>query len=459
MPRLRSRLGLLAAATMLVATACTNSPGSTSSNGKTVLKIAYGSTFVFMSPSLATKWWHTVGREFEQQHPNVTIQWIPIPGSYVDIVNKLNLLYRTPSTAPDVAELPSPNLGGWEASGDLLPLNSYLARATWWKGFPKPVQSEGLYNGKILAVNHFEATDALLYNIPMFKKAGLPVPWHPKTWADVLSAAAKIKSSIPNVSPLWLLGAQASGAEGILLGSGNMLAGSADPTIYDTATKKWVVDSSGIRQVLSFFHAMAAGGYNAPVSQLENPNAIANVPGYEAKQQIAIAVAANFWGESWVKTVCAPCWPQAPKVLGFAPLPTSQGQAPDIATTLGGWDLAIGAHTASPSLAWDFINMAQQRVNMIDVSNWGGGVPPDTAYFKDPLYSNFAPPFQAEFAQIEPYGKEAPSSLDYAVWANGFNAATQALTQNPKESVQQALTQMKSVIVNQLGPSLVETRP
>ena len=73
--------------------------------GKTVLKVAYGSTFVFMSPSLATKWWHTVARQFEQQHPNVTIQWIPIPGSYVDIVNKLNLLYRTPSTAPDVAEL------------------------------------------------------------------------------------------------------------------------------------------------------------------------------------------------------------------------------------------------------------------------------------------------------------------------------------------------------------------
>jgi multiple sugar transport system substrate-binding protein len=204
---------------------------------------------------------------------------------------------------------------------------------------------------------------------------------------------------------------------------------------------------------------MAAGGYNAPVSQLDNPNAIANVPGYEAKQQIAIAVAANFWGESWVKTVCAPCWPQAPQILGFAPLPTSQGQAPDIATTLGGWDLAIGAHTASPGLAWDFINTAQQRVNMIDVSNWGGGVPPDTAYFKDPLYANFAPPFQAEFAQIEPYGKEAPSSLDYAVWANGFNAATQSLTQNPKETVPQALAQMKSLIVNQLGPGLVETRP
>ncbi len=88
------------------------------------------------------------------------------------------------------------------------------------------------------------------------------------------------------------------------------------------------------------------------MSELFNPNAIANVPNFEAKQQIAIAVAANFWGESWVKTMCAPCWPQAAKVLGFAPLPTSQGHNSDIATTLGGWDLAIGAQTAHPSLAW-----------------------------------------------------------------------------------------------------------
>lgn len=450
----------MAALVLIASVACSSSSNSSSSSGgKVTLTVAYGSTWVFMSPTLAVKWWHTVGSEFEKQHPNVTVKWIPIPGNYNDLVNKLNLLFRNPSTSPDVAELPSPNLGGWESSGALLPIDSYLKTSSWFAHFPKAVQAEGLYKGKEYYVNHFEATDALLYNIPDFKKAGIPVPWRPKTWADILAACAKIKAAVPGVAPFFVIGAQASGAEGILLGSGNLLAGSSDPTIFDKSTNKWVVDSKGIRQTLSFFRSLGTGGYNPPVSVLLNPLAINNAPAQMAQGKMAIAVAPNFWGESYAKLVSAPYYPQASKVLGFAPLPTSNGQGPGIASTLGGWGLAIGAHTAHPSLAWDFINVAQQRVNMIDVSNWGGGVPPDTQYFSDPLYANFAPPFQAEFAKIEPYGQEAPTTIDYNVWAQGFNAATQALQQNPNETVAQAVNAMKTLITNQLGASLVETRP
>jgi multiple sugar transport system substrate-binding protein len=458
--RRRLKLSVAAALVLIAGAACSSAPSSSGSQsgGKVVLTVAYGSTWVFMSPNLAVQWWHTVGTEFEKQHPNVTIKWIPIPGSYNDLVNKLNLLYRSPSTAPDVAELPSPNLGGWESSGDLLPIGSYLKTAPWFAHFPKVVQDEGMYNGVEYYVNHFEATDALLYNIPDFKKAGIPVPWRPKTWADILAACAKLKAAVPGVAPFFVVGAQASGTEGILLGSGNLLAGSSDPAIFDKKTNKWVVDSPGIQQTLSFFHTLSARGYEAPVSVLLNPNAIDNAPGLMAQGKFAIAVAPNFWGESYAKLVSAPYFPQAAKVLGFAPLPTSNGQGPDIASTLGGWGLAIGAHTAHASLAWDFINVAQQRVNMIDVSNWGGGVPPDTQYFSDPLYANFAPPFQAEFADIEPYGQEAPTTIDYNVWAQGFNAATQALQQNPSETVAQATNTMKTLIGNQLGSSLVETQ-
>jgi multiple sugar transport system substrate-binding protein len=457
--RRRLQLGCAAAAVLIASAACSSAPSNSgSSGGKVTLTVAYGSTWVFMSPSLAVKWWHTVGNEFEKQHPNVTVKWIPIPGNYNDLVNKLNLLFRNPSTAPDVAELPSPNLGGWESSGELLQIDSYLKNSSWFAHFPKAVQDEGLYNGKEYYVNHFEATDALMYNIPDFKKAHIPLPWRPKTWADILAACAKLKAAVPGVATFDVIGAQASGTEGILLGSGNLLAGSSDSTIFDNATKKWVVDSPGIRQTLGFFHTLAVRGYNPSVGVLLNPNAITNAPALMAQGKFAIAVAPNFWGESYVKLVSAPYFPQASKVLGFAPLPTSTGQGPGIASTLGGWGLAIGSHTAHASLAWDFINVAQQRVNMIDVANWGGGVPPDTQYFSDPLYANFAPPFQAEFAKIEPYGQEAPTTIDYAVWAQGFNAATQALQQHPNETVAQAVNTMKTLITNQLGSSLVETQ-
>lgn len=140
------RLGILTAVATAVAliAACTASPTSTTSNGKTVLRVAYGSQFVFLTPQLAVRWWGTVAREFEKAHPGVTVQFTPIPGGYLDIVNKMSLLFRTTSTAPDVAELPAGQLGEWSSSGYLLPVNKYLSSASYWSSIPKPVQDETL---------------------------------------------------------------------------------------------------------------------------------------------------------------------------------------------------------------------------------------------------------------------------------------------------------------------------
>ena len=41
----------------------------------------------------------------------MTINFTEIPGSYNDLVTKLSLLYRSSSTAPDVAQIPTPRSG------------------------------------------------------------------------------------------------------------------------------------------------------------------------------------------------------------------------------------------------------------------------------------------------------------------------------------------------------------
>jgi multiple sugar transport system substrate-binding protein len=439
--------------------ACGGSGGATKVNGKTVLKVAYGSTFVFLTPQLATKWWGTVKKEFEAQHPNVTVQYTPIPGAYTDLVTKLNLLYRDPSTAPDVAELPAGQLGSWVSSGYLAPLDKYIPSASYWNDFPKSVQDETTLSGHVYGVNQGENTNALYYNIPMFKKAGIPLPWQPKNWADIISTAEKIKKANPGAWPLWLQGGSAGGTIAIQYNGGNLLQGSSDPTIYDTATKKWVVDSSGLRQTLQFYSQAAKAGVLAPVSELLNPNAVDNVPGLTAKGNIGIVVGANFYGEAWVKATCGPCWTAAPKTMGVAYFPTMTGAAPHIASALGGWEFAIGANSAVKQLAWDFIQIAQNRVNMITADNTGGWVPPVKKYWTDPLYANYAPPYQKFFAKIMPIAKDEPNLPDFTVWGTGFNNATGQILNNPSTTVNQAVNTMKSYVSNQLGAKLVESRP
>jgi multiple sugar transport system substrate-binding protein len=42
------------------------------------------------------------------------------------------------------------------------------------------------------------------YNKAVFEKAGLPVPWEPKSWADMTTAAETIKANVPGAIPMHL---------------------------------------------------------------------------------------------------------------------------------------------------------------------------------------------------------------------------------------------------------------
>ena len=127
----RTGLVLLSVVTAAVIAACGgassgNSSVSPSSGKAKVIKVAYGSTYVFDTATLTNKWWSQVAKQFEAENPGIKVQLVPIPGSYNDIVNKLSLLYRSPSTAPDVAEIPTGQIGLWQSSGYLRTLDSYL---------------------------------------------------------------------------------------------------------------------------------------------------------------------------------------------------------------------------------------------------------------------------------------------------------------------------------------------
>ncbi len=49
------------------------------------------------------------------------------------------------------------------------------------------MQSEGTFGGTTYAVDQGENDSALYYNKNMFRKAGLPVPWKPTNWNDIIS--------------------------------------------------------------------------------------------------------------------------------------------------------------------------------------------------------------------------------------------------------------------------------
>jgi multiple sugar transport system substrate-binding protein len=459
--RVSARL-LMAASAAIFATAlaaCSGSAQPTVAStkeptGSFTLKVAYGSNYVFDTTGLTSKWWNQVAADFKKTHPNATIQFIPIPGSYNDIVNKLSLLYRSPSTAPNVAEIPTGQIGLWAEANYLLPLNSYLPSTSWWNKFPAVVQSEGTFSGNVYAVNQGENDSALLYNKQMFAKAGIKLPWQPKNWQDIIAAAKTIKAKVPGVTPIWLNAGTGSGANGLLQGINNFIVGSQTPTIYDNKTGKFVVDSSGIRAALTLYSEAAQFGLNADTSALFSSNAVTTPLTEFQSGKLAMAVGSNYYGGNWTKFIGAPYWADAQQTIGEATIPTYSGTG--TASTLGGWDFAVAAHSQVAKAAFDFINIAENQQNSIDAANWAGWVPPDQDYWNASSYIAFAPPYNAYFAKIMPSATLTPSNSAYSVWAQGMGEATGAIAQNSKTTVAQAVSIMQNYVTNQLGANRVE---
>jgi multiple sugar transport system substrate-binding protein len=458
MSRHSRTIAIAAAATAvgLALSACSGKSSGSGSGSKT-LSIAFSSQYVMATAQLAPEYYGGIAKEFEAAHPGVTVTLIPISGGPSDITTKLALLYRSSSTAPTIAQMFDSDASKFAASGYLLPLNKYLAATNWWGGFPKALQDIGTFNGQVEGITQGVNTQALMYNKLDFAQAGLPVPWQPKNWQDVLSAAETIKAKVPGATPMWAEGGTSDGTEGVVLGVGNLLQASVDPTVYDSATGKYVVDSPGLREAFDFIHQMTVHGLNAPVSQLFDPNATGNANGEMKTENIAIGLASNYWGASWLKNN-APDWQAAATTIGVAPLPTSQGQGSGSATLISGLQQGIYAKAPNPSLAFQLLDFMNQKASMLKAANDIELVPPVTAYASDPTYVNFGAPFQAEFAKYLSVGQSWPLRGDFTAWSVGFQQATGALIQNAGTTVDQAITILKNATNAQLGSGHTETR-
>src|SRR5271169_185578 len=424
---------------------------------KTTISVAYAVNTTFDTTPLAVTWWGGVQKEFDAKYPQFHLKLVPITGGEPDFLTKLALLYHNSSTAPDVAQFPSTEIALYQSTGYLLNMSPYLKASSWFSQYPKVIQNEGKISGKIYAVSSGENNNGIYYDKAVLQKAGIALPWNPKNWQDILTAAKAIKKMEPKVTPLWIDAGTSAGPNGAGYGALNLLAGSSNPTIQ-TASGKMVVSSSGLLQTFNFLHQVYSDGLGAPTSELFSPNNAPNIPSaLYPKGTLGITSWANFLGGNWSKLVGFPYWAKASTAMGITGLPTANGKG--FASTLSGWDYGISAVTKSSAADMDLINVMQESTNLINADNWAGWVPPVKADWTIPVYTSFAPPFNEEFGKLLASSTELPSSSAYNVWVQGFEQATGTLAQTPKTTGAQAMASMKSFVTNQLGSSAVTSLP
>jgi len=368
----------------------------------------------------------SVKTQWEQANPGKKVELDPIVASENDYYTKLALMMRSAKTSPDLVYEDTFLINSDIKAGYLRPLDSYLSSWDQWAQFQPTAKgaARGL-DGKTYGVPDGTDTRALWYDKGIFQKAGIPVPWQPKNWDDILSAARQIKAKVPGVVPFNVYSSKAAGEASSMQGFEMLLYGTGG-TLYDDSSKKWVIGSKHFVDSLQFLKTIF-GEKLGPSLQDATDAQIQNKVGQQwlPSGKVGIDLDGSWLPTSWQPTGGKP-WPQWSTALGQAPMPTQGGQAPGAVSLSGGWTWAISAKSKSPDAAWSFIKTAQTTQNAVkfDIANAQIAVRKDVA--SDPAYQkvNAKAPV---FSQVVAVTKYRPAYAEYPRISNEIEVAMESV--------------------------------
>lgn len=443
-PHPRLRLGAAVAAVALgVSTlaAC----GSSGASANTIT-VAYEVTSSFNELANLLP---AVKAEYEKTHPGMTVKLEPITAEENAYYTKLDLMNRSPSTAPDVLYEDTFLVNSDIAAGYLAPIDSEVAKWSDWNQFTATAKAAGTaLDGKVYGVLMGTDTRGLYYNKQIFAQAGLPTDWQPKNWADILAAARTIKAKVPGVWPLNVFSGVPAGEAATMQGLEMLLYGTPNQ-LYDAANKKWVVSSPGLTASFNFLNTVYSQNLGIDVQDALNPQIQDNVADdYVPNGKVAIDLDGSFLTQSY-KPGGSHVWPQYATTLGEAAMPTEFGQAPGYTSMSGGWLLSVGARSKNPQAAFDFIATAlnEQNSTLFDTGASQIAVRKDVAV--DPKYVS-SDPTTKFFTSLVQYTHYRPAYAAYPRISDALQTAMEAVMTG-QSSVSSALTQYSGTVQGLVG--------
>ena len=355
--------------------------GSSGSSSGRTLTVEYWTNNDIPGTNATPKLIKAAAAELAKQHPGVKVVTDPITtDSESQYYAKLDLQESSSTTSPDVVLEDSFLIGADSAAGYIRALPQ-LTSWSAWSSFAPAMRRIISYNGKVYGVMNSTDVQFLYYDVNLFKKAGIPVPWQPHSFADIVAAAKKLKASDPGIIPAWLytglpLGEASSfrGFEVFLNGTGQQL--------YDPATGKWEVDGPGYASTWNFLQAMRP--YEEPESDWSNPNGSSTVNLTLMPAQKVGMVFDGMWvSENYVTGGPKP-WPAFFSTYKVAKLPTSDGQGAGYVDQSGGWAWSVPVRAHNPSLALSMIEDMSSAQNMASYDALNGAIPPRSGVTSQP---------------------------------------------------------------------------
>jgi multiple sugar transport system substrate-binding protein len=265
-------------------------------------------------------------------------------------------------------------------------------------GTLKPALQTAMWKGQLVAVPDNSNTQLLWYNSAL-------TPNPPKTWAQMLADAAKLKAE-GKPHYIEIQGAQ---YEGATVWFNTMVASAGGSILNPTATK--VTLGAPAVKALSIMKQLATGpGADPSLSvQMENQNRLAfeaNTAAFELNYPF-VYPSMKADNPKLFKTFK---WALYPEVIPGVPAKV----------TIGGTDLAVSAYSQHKALAFQAALCLRDRQNQIIGANVGGVPPTIASLYNDPaLFKDY--PFHADILQALEHASVRPKTPVYQVVSIGIS--------------------------------------
>ncbi|MFI6316098.1 extracellular solute-binding protein [Nonomuraea sp. NPDC050556] len=298
--------------------------------------------------------------EFEKTHKNVKVLFQPSGVDDEQYKQKIALDLKS-RTGADVIAVDGIWVGEFAQAGYLKPLSEVGGAAVdaWegWNQIPQAVQGLGIFDGKKYGIPLGTDGRVLFYNKELFKKAGLPETWQPKSWQEIIDAGTALKK-LPGVIPLQINAGTAMGEATTMQGALPLLAG-AGAEIYTQG--KWAGASQATKDMLGFYQQIYGGsGLGDPKLQQEAKGRDKSFAQFAAGKIAVLGESDYFWRSVIEPKAGVAPMPNRDAAVGYAKIPAKQPGAgirgQDFVSMSGGAVRVLNPFSKNPAMAWELLS-------------------------------------------------------------------------------------------------------
>lgn len=397
--------------------------------------------------------WFQDAYESYPDKDKIQLDYQYITASEGDYFAKVALALQSKDTAPDIVCEDTFYLPSDVAAGNLTNLDDYVGDWEDWNNgsFYENVKSGVTAQGSVYAVPYTADSRGIWYNKDVFAEAGLPTDWQPTSWQDILDACKTIKEKCPDVTPFWCNAGVVSGEATSMQTYEELLYGTGEEVYEDG---KWVTSSDNILKSLDFVNQLFSNEY-ATADLIYDTEASNNVVNNYLPEGKVAMVLNGYWITGNYKESGSAPWADYADKLGFAEMPTSEGQDPGAITMSGGWTLAIPELSDQKDAAWDFIKYCMSKEQYLNAVQLQGVLSTRSDVAEDANYAS--QPFVQTATKFLEGAYYRPQNDQYTTVTTYIQSMVENVASGSM-SPEDAMAQYKSDVENAVGEDACVTK-